>query len=359
MVVLATTVKVPILIGRQGRFGGINDNRYRESRHGGTYMGRSIDRRRVLAMLAAGSSLLVPRLGRAQSTFAFGLPIGDPGSLPGDGFLIRHGFQTENTWYNPGHWHTAEDWYRLDGLDTAGAAVLSTGEGDVVFVGSDYPGRVIIIQHAPDLFSMYGHLDFSTVSVAEGDYVIRGQQIGTVALRTDGVVPSHLHFEIRNFLYNAEINGETPRYGYNCGYMCAPGPGYWPIDAPELPSRMGWRNPTHVIGNRLLLDGPLTVQVPLASGGAAELTSAPWQRDNATDLGLIDLVPGGRYSVQAVDAGEEASTGTSADAYFLSYLIYDGNGTTGWVRAAIADDGDTGSDDRPSSVRFALLPTAG
>lgn len=320
-------------------------------------MGFTFDRRRFLGGIgAAGVALGLSKGTHAQSTYTFGLPIGENGGLPGDGFLIRHGFQTENTWFNPGDWHTAEDWYRLDGVDTAGALALATGEGDVVFVGSDYPGRVIIVQHAPDLYSMYGHLDPGAVLVTEGDHVVRGQQIGSVALRTDGIVPSHLHFEIRNFLYSAEVNGETPRYSYNCGYICAPGPGYWPIDAPELPSGTGWRNPTHVIGNKLLLDGQLTVQVPLSGGGATSLRSAPWESADTTELGLIDLVPGARYAVQAVDAGREASTDTSAEGYFLSFLIDDGNGTAGWVRAAVADYGDTGSDGRPSSVKFALLP---
>lgn len=318
------------------------------------------DRRRFFGGIgAAGLAFGLARTSGAQSTFAFGLPIAESGGLPGDGFIVRHGFQTENTWYNPGNWHSAEDWYRLDGVDTAGAPVIAVADGDVVFVGSDYPGRVIIIQHAPDLYSMSGHLAPDSVMVAEGDTVARGQQLAAVGSIQGWTAPNHLHFELRNFLYAAEINGETPRYAYGCGYMCAPGPGYWPMTAPELPAGMGWRNPTHVIGNRLLLDGPLTVQVPLAAGGATTLTSAPWQRDDATDLGLIDLVPGARYSVLAVDAGEEASTGTSAEAYFLSYLIDDGNGTSGWVRSAVPDFGDSGSDGRPSSVRFALLPALG
>lgn len=320
-------------------------------------MSSRFDRRVFLGGAAAAAiAIALPTRSHAQSIFAFGLPIAEPGGLPGDGFLIRHGYQTENTWYNPGNWHTAEDWYRLDGVDTAGAAVIAVAGGEVVFVGSDYPGRVVIIQHAPGLYSMSGHLAPDSVAVAVGDTVTRGQQLAAVASIQGWTAPNHLHFELRNFLYAAEINGETPRYAYGCGYMCAPGPGYWPMTAPELPSGMGWRNPTHIIGNRLLLDGPLTVQVPLAAGGAAALTSAPWQRDDAIDLGLIDLVPGTRYSVLAVDAGEEASTGTSADAYFLSYLIADGNGTSGWIRAAVADYGDTGSDGRPSSIRFALLP---
>ena len=47
---------------------------------------------------------------------------------------------------------------------------------------------------------------------------------------------------------------------------------------------------------------------------------------------------------------------TSAEGYFLSYLSDDGSGTAWWVRAAVADNSDTGSDGRPSSIKFALLP---
>lgn len=319
-------------------------------------MGVTIDRRRFLGGVgAAAATFAWSRSSRAQTGSAFGLPIGEFGALPGDGFMIRHGYQTENTSYNPGDWHCGEDWYRLEG-DTYGAPVLAVGPGDVVFTGSDYPGRVVLIQHATDLYSMYGHLDPATLLVSEGMTVTRGQQLGTVALRTDGVVPSHLHFELRNFLFNSEVNGDAPRYPYNCGVDCAPGPGYWPIDAPELPSGMGWRNPTHVIGNRLLFDGGLTVAVPAGGGGAVETTTLPWQSQGAEYAGTIDLIPGAQYGVLAVDAGQDASESTSAEAYVLSYLIDIGDGTTAWVRAAVADALETGADGRPSSVRFTLLP---
>ncbi len=39
----------------------------------------------------------------------FSYPIGLPGRPLGDGFIVRHGYATENTWYNPGWWHTGED----------------------------------------------------------------------------------------------------------------------------------------------------------------------------------------------------------------------------------------------------------
>ena len=60
--------------------------------------------------------------------------------------------------------------------------------------------------------------------------------------------------------------GDRPRYGFACGVNCPPGPGYWPIDAPENPSAMGWRNPTHVIAHRMYSTAdPPPVEFPLLS----------------------------------------------------------------------------------------------
>src|SRR5262245_36921156 len=58
----------------------------------------------------------------AAAPVLFSYPIGTPGKPLGDGFFIRHGAGVENTWYNPGYWHTGEDWYAIAG-DTAGAQV--------------------------------------------------------------------------------------------------------------------------------------------------------------------------------------------------------------------------------------------
>src|SRR5215208_8219291 len=97
----------------------------------------------------------------AQSVpLSFGYPVGQPGRVFGDGFLIRHGYATENTWYLPGYLHAGEDWYTAEG-DAAGAGVYAAAAGEVVFAGSDYPGRVVIVQHTDDLFSMYGHLAYA------------------------------------------------------------------------------------------------------------------------------------------------------------------------------------------------------
>lgn len=313
------------------------------------------------ALLGAATALGLghrPRAQAQESPDPMRLPISWPDRLPGDGFLIRHGYACENTWYNPGFWHTAEDWYGID-RDTAGALVSAIGDGEVIFAGSNYPGRVVIIRHEDDLYSMYGHLDVN-LTVAEGERVVAGQQLGTVLLQTQvqarGQAPSHLHFEIRTFLMTPEVNGNAPRYDFPCGFECPPGPGYWPMNAPEHPSAMGWRHPTHVIGRRL--DGVTEVEVASHASGSTSLWSAPADRVGAERLDELALEPGARFPLRSVVAGREASMRTSAEAYRLWFELDLPDRSSVWVRAAVPSDVDTGTDGRPSSVVFHFLPIA-
>jgi len=203
---------------------------------------------------------------------------------------------------------------------------------------------------------MYGHLDY-TLAVERGS-VARGQLLGTVLDRTDGRAPSHLHFELRTFLTSPEVNGDAPRYAVGCGFQCAPGPGYWPIDAPEHPSAIGWRNPTHVIANRAF-DGvpPGDAEVIVASGSreSATLWSEPADHADAEPVGKLPLGAGDRYRLLAIATGPEDSYETSADGYRLWYRIEAPGVDPAWVQAAIPSSNDTGSDGRPSSVRFDFL----
>jgi murein DD-endopeptidase MepM/ murein hydrolase activator NlpD len=288
---------------------------------------------------------------------AFSLSIGFPDRVPGDGFFVRHGYACENTWYNPGWWHTGEDWYVLSG-DTAGALIYAVADGEVVFAGSNYPGLVVIIRHAADLYSMYGHLDFAA-SVETGQPVRRGARLGTVLNRTDGRAPSHLHFELRTFLTAPEVNGDRPRYSYGCGFQCPPGPGYWPIDAPEHPTAMGWRNPTHVIARRAYPDSPPAASEVVVSSEASDsaaLWSEPSDHADARRVGDLALSPGDRYRLHSVATGREASYETSAEGYRMWYRIALPEGDRVWLQAAVPSDHDIGSDGRPSSVRFNLIP---
>jgi len=51
------------------------------------------------------------RSGRSQESgaYSYSYPLGLPGRPLGDGFVIRHTFTSENTWYLPNYWHTGED----------------------------------------------------------------------------------------------------------------------------------------------------------------------------------------------------------------------------------------------------------
>ena len=259
--------------------------------------------------------------------------------------------------YHHGWLHTGEDWYLPDG-ETGGLGVYAAAAGEVVFAGSEYPGLVVIVQHPDGLFSMYGHLDY-TLAVEPGQAVERGQLLGSILPRTDGRAPSHLHFELRTFFTTPEVNGNAPRYGVACGVDCPPGPGYWPLDAPEHPSTMGWRNPTHVINRRAWPDGVpagAEVVVSAAAPASTQLWTAASNAEGAESLGNLVLRSGDRYPLLSVEAGEEDATGTSAEAYRVWYQIALPQDGEAWARAAIPTAYDTGSDGRPSSVRFDFLP---
>lgn len=330
---------------------------YRDIQPGPTSVASTMNRRRFAMALATLpftprnlSSLLA-----AQTAGAISLPVALPGRIPGDGLFIRHGYCTENTWYNPGFWHTGEDWYALDG-DAAGVPVLAVAGGTVVYAGSEYPGRVVIIEHsssAAPLYSMYGHLE-PDLNVGVGDTVAAGDVLGGILARNDGRAPSHLHFEIRDFVITSEVNGDAPRYAFACGYNCEPGPGYWPIDAPDHPSEIGWRNPTHL----LAADAPWSTVVVAStpSRTVASLWTVPGDRSDAKQIGEVPLEPGARYFIRRIATGDPASSGTSAEAYRLWVELRTVDGQWAWVQAIVPSFNDTGSDGRPSSIRFDLLP---
>jgi len=212
------------------------------------------------------------------------------------------------------------------------------------------------VRHADDLFSMYGHLD-PDLAVYVGQKVARGDQIGTV-LRRDDKTPNHLHFELRTFLTTSAVNGARPRYPFRCGQNCPPGPGYWPLDAPDHPSALGWRNPTHVIAERMLSPGASAAVVvatrPVSASVA--LWSAPPGNTARAALDSIELHPGEHFLLVGIFTGAEDTRETSALAYQLWYQIRLPDGSTGWVQAAVPSSFETGGDGRPSSVYFNFFP---
>jgi peptidase M23-like protein len=295
-----------------------------------------------------------------DAAILYSYPIGIPGRPLGDGFYIRDGYAVENTWFNPGWWHTGEDWYVQEG-SSVGARVYAVAEGEVVYAGANYPGRVVIVRHTDGLFSMYGHLD-PALAVETGQRVARSDFIGTIAAGSNRA-PGHLHFEIRAFLTGREVNGAAPRYTYRCGVNCPPGPGYWPIDAPDHPSAVGWRNPTHVLARRAGMPTPagtpgeVVVATQPVSPSVTLWADPPGEGARPRALGEFTLRPDERFALLDVRAGLEDSQATSTLAYQLWYRIQLPDGRDGWVHAAAPSARETGSDGRPASIRFNFFPS--
>ena len=91
------------------------------------------------------------------------------------------------------------------------------------------------------------------------------------------------------------------------------------------------------------------------SSASTPLWTAPSDGDDAEVIGDLSLSPGDRYPLLTIDAGEEDARCTSAEPYRVWYQIALPDGDIGWMQAAVPTDDDTGSDGRPSSVRFDLL----
>ncbi len=97
--------------------------------------------------------------------------------------------------------HLGDDWNGTGGGNTdLGDPVYAIGNGYVKFA-EDYGGGwgniVRVVHFLPDdtLYeSFYAHCD--TILVKEGQWVKRGEQIGTIG-NAGGIYYAHLHFEIR------------------------------------------------------------------------------------------------------------------------------------------------------------------
>jgi murein DD-endopeptidase MepM/ murein hydrolase activator NlpD len=300
--------------------------------------------RRTLIASSLGVSFAGSRLAAQGSAPAWRYPIGWEGQPPLAGFVNRHGFQVENTRFIEGWWHTGENYYARNDAETSGAIVYAVSDGEVIYADFDYPGRVILIDHGDALISQYGHLDFD-LFVQPGDRVAAGDPIATVLRQVGERSPSHLHFEVRNFVTRDDVNGSSPRYGVNCGFECPPGPGYWPMQADELPAELGWYNPTHVIASRMA--------TPFAAFAEESTTLFIHDVPDGDLVDEIDLASGEEVEVLEVFTGAIDSPATGAEATIVWYRL-----ESGWLRAWEPFDEAVQNDGRPASLRPLLIPGA-
>jgi murein DD-endopeptidase MepM/ murein hydrolase activator NlpD len=114
----------------------------------------------------------------------------------GDGAFVTLPFMYVNQ-------HLGEDWATAKGAAALGEPVCSVADGWVP-VAQDFQnafGKVVFVDYRmpdnrwpPFIEVMYAQLD--SIAVQPGQFVKRGQKIGTVGTG-DGTYPAHLHWEVR------------------------------------------------------------------------------------------------------------------------------------------------------------------
>lgn len=232
----------------------------------------------------------------------FDWPIGGSqgGSIvPGWGAYVMQNYANRggSTWYD-NRAHSGVD-LALNSGATAGTPVYAAANGVVkCVVNANYPGWVTVIEHTmgdgTKRYTQYGHTN--QPSVAVNTTVTKGQQIATVLNQSTN---SHLHFEVRNWLYYS---------GTNCW-----GPGY--ADGTNHPDAQGWRDPVDWhFGHRAAFPGQGVTDI------AQNVRNAP----NMNGTILTTLTAGTRYSVSQVSAD-------TAGAKDWWYRIQYATNTWGWA----------------------------
>jgi murein DD-endopeptidase MepM/ murein hydrolase activator NlpD len=152
--------------------------------------------------------------------------------------------------------HLGEDWATAKDGAALGEPVCSVADGWVT-VAQDFSnafGKVVFIAYRlpdkrwpPFVEVMYAELN--SIDVKPGDFVKRGQRIGTVGTG-DGMYPAHLHWEVR----------QTVGMGQGPGFM---------------PNAAGWLGPSEFLTAHR---GPRTSQ-PLQAAVLSDKDRAGWGTD--------------------------------------------------------------------------------
>jgi hypothetical protein len=97
-----------------------------------------------------------------------------------------------------------------------------------------------------------------------------------------------------------------------------------------------------------------TLPDALVPAGADGLSVTARERPDDASATVTELIlrAGDRRRIEGIEAGDPASTETSALGYRVWYQL-----DAGWVRALAPDTLETGSDGRPSTLRPVLVPT--
>lgn len=171
----------------------------------------------------------------------------------------------------------------IDYLGSVDSPILAAGSGRVVGLYDVKErhdrgmGNTIIIQHAmpSPTFTLYAHLNRFDPQIGIGNYVARGQMIGSMGRTGDGAGDIvHLHFEVKslNALDNTEHRSRSVGYCFS-----------------KSPDDVGYFDPNSFVGKVEFSDLSLYSGTPPFAKTRAELVSKPILFNPFTQKVRLDL----------------------------------------------------------------------
>jgi murein DD-endopeptidase MepM/ murein hydrolase activator NlpD len=165
-----------------------------------------------LARLLAGADPM-----EVHETGAFAMPLAKPRRTAGYGDRREYRYDNGST-----------DLSVHNGVDLAlpqGTPVTACGRGRVVMAKERVvTGWTVVVEHLPGLYSLYFHL--SEVTVGEGDFVEKGQRVGSLGMTGLATGP-HLHWEVQA----GGVAVDPDRLTAGLPFV----PGRWPVPAVPVP----------------------------------------------------------------------------------------------------------------------------
>jgi murein DD-endopeptidase MepM/ murein hydrolase activator NlpD len=138
---------------------------------------------------AAASSTKTPtKAPTVHRSSGSGTPVKAPRTYNGGAFLWPTTSHHISQYFHYGH-------YAIDIDGSTGDPIWAAGAGTVTYAGwkNNGGGYQVWISHGSGLYTTYNHM--SSVSVARGQHVARGQRVGRMGA-TGNATGSHLHFEV-------------------------------------------------------------------------------------------------------------------------------------------------------------------
>lgn len=166
-----------------------------------SYLGKPVRAERILAAELIND-------GKSYRAFWYQAKDGSGGYYTEDGHNIRKAFLRSplefsriTSGFSSARYHPVLQEIRAHrGIDygaPTGTRVKATGDGKVEFVGNQEGyGKVVVIRHAGDKTTVYGHLSRFSPDIRKGSRVSQGDVIGFVGATGLATGP-HLHYEFR------------------------------------------------------------------------------------------------------------------------------------------------------------------